>query len=59
MAPPSPQTTEVRNLVTSTRTEDIEVIVEEAWLLPDSIFKTRAKEADSKDYWDNDATNEK
>ena len=53
------QTTEIRKTVTNTRTEDIEVINRDAWLLPESIFKARAKEADSKDYWDSDSTEAK
>ena len=53
------QTTEIRKTVSTTRTEDIMVIHRDAWLLPESIFKARAKEADSKDFWDSDATEAK
>ena len=35
------------------------MVVEEPWLLPESIFKPRAKEADSKDFWDTDVANQK
>ena len=53
------QTTEIRKTVSTTRTEDIKIIHRDAWLLPESIFKARAKEADSKDYWDSGSTEAK
>ncbi|GAX81636.1 hypothetical protein CEUSTIGMA_g9064.t1 [Chlamydomonas eustigma] len=48
--------TEVRKTETSVRTEDVEVLYRPPWLLPESVFRPRAKESDCKDFWDTDAT---
>ncbi len=46
----------MRKTETTTRYEDIEVLYRPPWLLPESVFKPRAKECDAKDFWDTDTT---
>ena len=36
-----------------------QVVYREPWLLPESVFKPRVKEADCKDFWDKETTTSK